>query len=287
MGKTAAALIMALLVAAAAITQLVSVVNAGTMPEDLAVYVLSPLDKQIINSSDLPLRFSVTKPQSWFEVFPGYSGGILYWAVGYVTHVGYALDGKESENITANDPSGSLTIGPPPPKVFESSFNLTGLSEGIHNLTVNVFGNYKADTFNYSRSLTFFVDTVPLELTIISPENKVYNIMDIPLTLTSTEPVSWLGYNLDGEDRVTITENTTLKGLSAGSHNLTLFGNDTIGNLATSETLTFTVAVPEAGPEPFPTVPVAVVSAVVIAAIGVTAGLILARRRRRKEAQQT
>ena len=98
------------------------------------------------------------------------------------------------------------------------------------------------------------MDTAPLELNILSPESRLYNTTDIPLTLTTTEPVLWLGYSLDEGARVTITENTTLKELATGSHNLTTFANDTLGNFAPSETITFTVA------EPFPVALVATAS---------------------------
>jgi len=276
-----AALTIALLMSTIAETQFASTANAETVAEGLAISVLSPLQNQIYYSSDLVLSFSVTKPQSWSEVFPGYSGGILYWWVGSINFAGYSLDGKESERIAVNDDTGGLTIGPKPSKVFDFSFNLTGLSEGRHNVTASVFGNYKADSFDYSKSVVFFVDTAPLEIKIVSPaESEVYNITDIPLTVTTTEQVSWIGYRLDEEDSVTIAENTTLNGLSAGPHNLTILANDTIGNFATSEIVTFTVAGPEPT-APFPTAPVAAASAasVFLAGVGV---LIYFRRRKRQ-----
>jgi hypothetical protein len=186
------------------------------------------------------------------------------------------LDGKESENITVDDDQGGLTIGPSS-EVFDFSFNLTGLSDGQHNVTVSVFGSYKGEAFNFSRNpIIFFVDTAPLELKVLSPESKVYNITDIPLVVTITEPASWMGYSLDEGDHVTITENTTLKNVSAGSHNLTVFANDTIGNFASSET-TFTVAKPETQqPESFPVVPVAAA-----VAVATCAGLLLYFKKRK------
>ncbi len=111
----------------------------------------------------------MTTPQSWSEVFPGYSGGIIYHYVGVITSVGYSLDEKVSENVTVDDDTTGLTIGPSS-KVFDFSFNLTRLSDGPHNVTINVFGIYKGVAFNFSRSpIIFFVDTAPLELTVVSP----------------------------------------------------------------------------------------------------------------------
>jgi hypothetical protein len=273
------ALVIVLLLSPVAGAQFALVANAGAAAENLSINILSPLQKQVYYSSNLLLSFSVKRPPSWSEVFPGYSGGILYYSAGIVKFVRYCLDGKQSENITVDDYQYGLTIGPSS-KVFDFSFNLTELSDGLHNITVSVFGSYKGDSYDYSRSVIFFVDTAPLELKIVSPENKAYNITDIPLTLTTTEPVSWTGYRLDEEDRVTITENTTLKGLPAGSYNLTVFGNDTIGNFATSETVTFIVVKPES-PEPFPSAPVAAASVASVAAVGAVLLVYFRKRKRR------
>jgi hypothetical protein len=258
----APALIMALLLLATLAAPFPSIVNADVSAEMPALNVLSPLPKIVYHSSDVLLSFEVTRPQSWSEVFPGYSGGILYEAVGIIKFVRYILDGKESENTTVNDDQGGLTIGPSS-EVFDFSFNLTGLSDGLHNVTVSVFGSHKGDSVDYSKNVIFFVDAAPLELKIVSPEKKVYNITDIPLTITATETVSWMGYSLDEGDRITISENTTLRGLPAGSHSLTVFANDTIGNFAASETINFTTA-QEPEPKPFPTALAAIATAIII-----------------------
>jgi hypothetical protein len=232
----------------------VSIVNADINAKMPALDVLSPLQKSIYQSTEVMLNFEVTKPKSWSEVFPGYASEIVYWSVGVIKFVYYSLDGEVSENVTVDDDTSSLTIGPSS-KVFDFSFNLTGLADGVHTVRVSVIGSYKGKAFTFSSSpLIFFVDTAPLELNILSPESRLYNTTDIPLTLTTTEPVLWLGYSLDEGARVTITENTTLKELATGSHNLTTFANDTLGNFAPSETITFTVA------EPFPVALVATAS---------------------------
>jgi hypothetical protein len=51
----------------------------------------------------------------------------------------------------------------------------------------------------------------------------------------------------------------TLEGLLDGAHNLTLFATDAAGNIGSSETMYFTVDVPEP-----PVVPVIAVAAIVI-----------------------
>jgi hypothetical protein len=106
-------------------------------------------------------------------------------------------------------------------------------------------------------------DTVPPHISITSLENTMYNVSDVPLTFRIYETPSWMGYNLDGQDNVTITGNTTLSGLQNGSHNITVYVTDISGNSGVSETIYFSVEVPE----PFPVVPAAVASGVTITAV--------------------
>ena len=112
------------------------------------------------------------------------------------------------------------------------------------------------------------------EITVASPENKTYHIVDVALNFTVNEPVSSMRYTLDGETAVEIFDNTTLTGLSYGAHNLTVYAVDVAGNTGASETITFTVA------EPFPVAPVAAASAASAAAVGVALLVYLKKRKR-------
>jgi hypothetical protein len=62
------------------------------------------------------------------------------------------------------------------------------------------------------------------------------------LTFRVNEPVSLMSYSLDGQDNVTVSGNATLSGLSIGLHNVTVYANDTAGNMGVSETIKFTIA---------------------------------------------
>ena len=108
-----------------------------------------------------------------------------------------------------------------------------------------------------------FPDNTPPTISIISPENKAYAVSNVSLTFTVSEPTLWMGYSLDGQANVTVTGNTTLTGLSDGSHSLKVHAKDTAGNTGASETIYFSVA-QEA--EPFPTW--LVVAIVIIAVVG-------------------
>jgi parallel beta-helix repeat protein len=105
--------------------------------------------------------------------------------------------------------------------------------------------------------------TVPPEVSLVSPLCQVYNESSISLIFGVDRSVNWMGYCLDGQQNVTVTGNTTLPELHSGLHNVTVYANDTYGNMGSSETVAFII------PEPFPIVPVATISVAVATAAGV------------------
>ena len=78
-------------------------------------------------------------------------------------------------------------------------------------------------------------------ISILSLENTSYPLGNLSLTFTVSEPTSWIGYSLDGQENVTVAGNTVLEGLFVGSHYLTVYANDTTGFTGTSETIYFRV----------------------------------------------
>jgi PGF-pre-PGF domain-containing protein len=89
------------------------------------------------------------------------------------------------------------------------------------------------------------VDTAPPAIGITSPvEGATYTSSSVALTFSAYDPsgVDWTGYSLDGGAIVT-SGNTTLSGLSNGQHRVTVYANDTHGNM-NSSTVYFTVSVP-------------------------------------------
>jgi hypothetical protein len=169
----------------------------------------------------------------------------------------YSVDGKT--NTTIDTQSTPVYMG------IQSYYLITGwatlpeMLEGSHSITV--YGRYEFPGSYHNigldnRTVYFTVnDGNPPIISDLSLENKTYNQDNLPLNFTVDEPTSWIGYCLDGQDNVTITENFTLTELPSGSHTLTIYANDTVGNMGTSSTIAFSVA------EPFPTT-------LVIASIG-------------------
>jgi len=166
------------------------------------------------------------------------------------TWMGYSLDGMANVTITGDT-------------------ELTDVSEGAHTITVYVndtFGNMVS-----SSAVAFSVDTLPPRIVVLSPENRTYGEIDIQSDFTVNEPVEWMGYSLDGQDNVTITGNVTLAALSEGSHHITFYAIDLVGNTGASKTVYFDIA-------PFPTV--LVVAVAVTATIAVATGYLLLKRRK-------
>jgi hypothetical protein len=84
-----------------------------------------------------------------------------------------------------------------------------------------------------------------------------------------------MGYSLDNQANVTINGDAVLRDLSSGVHNVTVYANDTVGNLGASEILTFTVDEPEVvqhdaadNADLFPVVAIVSTAAIATASVG-------------------
>jgi hypothetical protein len=156
---------------------------------------------------------------------------------------------------------------PPRKTEFSKTINFTGIPDGNHTVVVYAIesGNYvthrgplgsglNAISYAYyyvdfnitgSSVVSFTVDTTAPSVSVLSLKNKTYYTSDLPLNFTVNEPVSKIAYSLDGQENVTIAGNTTLTGLSEGEHNLTVYATDFANHTSASETIHFTVEVPE------------------------------------------
>jgi N-acetylneuraminic acid mutarotase len=81
--------------------------------------------------------------------------------------------------------------------------------------------------------------TVAPKVQITSPENKTYS--NVTLAYKINRGTQWMGYSLDNHPNVTIKTETNLLGLSEGDHNVTIYANDTLGNMGSSNTVFFSV----------------------------------------------
>jgi hypothetical protein len=171
---------------------------------------------------------------------------------------------------------------------FSDSFEVKDVPQGVNSIVVTAvyYGDYypyttsrtyAEFTISGSSTVTFAVDLFPLRIGIQSPYPQAYATSDVALTFTTSEETSRLQYCLDDKGNVTITGNTTLSGLTAGSHNVTVYGWDKFGNPGASETISFTVTQAE------PSSIVAISVAVIASAAAVSFGLVAYFLRRKKK----
>ena len=129
-----------------------------------------------------------------------------------------------------------------------------------------------------------------LNISILSPENTTYAAIydpyiTVPLTFRTNEPISWVGYCLDGGNNVTVSANGTLIEIPAESRYLTLYANDTAGNWANPQTVYYEIAfnLGPVRPEPFPTTFVAAACGASVAIIGIGLFLYFTKRGRSRK----
>jgi hypothetical protein len=118
---------------------------------------------------------------------------------------------------------------------------------------------------------SYVLEHVPPKITLQSPLNQTYKESNVSLVFTVDKAVDWVGYSLDGEQNVTISNtssltnsmitNVTVANVTSGLHSITVYANDTFGNMGVSENIAFRVKLPGIS-GPFPTASVATVSGV-------------------------
>jgi hypothetical protein len=213
-----------------------------TDKESPKISILSP-KQGVYNSSDIAVTFAASDTYN---------------------QVKYILNGQKEETI-----NGKTT--------------LTGLLDGANNLALvatNVAG------YSQTSAVCFTVSGLPI-ITIISPQRTTYYTPNVTLTYRVNEPTSWVKYTLDARNPQDLSRNSinnsnllhkwNLTYLEYGQHNISLSASDINGNIGYSLTIEFTVS----EKEPSPTVPIAAVSAAVLAVVAV-AGLLVYHKKHKR-----
>jgi len=173
----------------------------GIKPGYATISIQFPQEKTY-NVNAVPLNFTV-KTNMWLSYLSSY----------------YVLDGQAAVKVEQVNVTGQVAIrddypyDPYTESTLEGSAVLPNLSDGWHNITV-----YWAELYDesFSDTVSFNVDTSPPKISILSVNNETYYSTEVPLNFTVDEPVSWIGYSLNGKANVTITGNIILTGLSDG-----------------------------------------------------------------------
>ncbi len=165
----------------------------------------------------------------------------------------YSIDGGENcslpltsilepINATVTYPNGTIRYQPSmfSPHILGGYADLPRLLEGPHNITV-----YATYQFSYiiglDNATVFFTidDGRPPAITSLLGNSTLSEGGAFTLDFTVDEQTSWMGYSLDNQENETIVGNTTLNGLNVGSHILTVYANDTAGNMGRSDVVFF------------------------------------------------
>ncbi|MCW3997276.1 MAG: hypothetical protein NWF10_01735, partial [Candidatus Bathyarchaeota archaeon] len=81
----------------------------------------------------------------------------------------------------------------------------------------------------------------PLEISVLSPENTTYPDVDVVLSCQFNKEVVKVSFSLDGLVNITFSGDIILTDLSAGDHQLIVYGQDLVGNIEVSDTIVFTI----------------------------------------------
>ena len=195
-------------------------VNASGIRVDTGGYVENHGSANV-TVVDSPPDVSIVSPEN--KTYSS-SNILLIYAVNETTHwSGYSLDGGVNITIMGN-------------------VTLTGLTNGAHSIAV--YANDSAGNMGASDTVYFTVnDATPPIITILSPLNKTYATINVPLIFNADEVLSWVAYSLDHEANVTITGNTTLAGLDESLHSIQIYGTDMSDNTGKSDEMLFSFVI--------------------------------------------
>jgi parallel beta-helix repeat protein len=98
-----------------------------------------------------------------------------------------------------------------------------------------VIDNIKRD----NHPLMYFWGVPSFDVLNVSSGERVGNVS---INFIVSKPVTQIYYSLDGLKNETITGNTTIAGLSVGTHNITVYAQDSFGFVGSSDTTVFMIA---------------------------------------------
>ncbi len=185
-----------------------------------------------INNNDLIApQINVTSPQN-----KSYTN--LNWIWVNVTlnedanWCGYSLNG--AGNLTMDNTSAT--------SLYKNVSSITDGQNGVGIFCNDTVGNMAASPPTF-----FTLDKILPSITIIAPANITYNSTNVTLSFVANGTgtnLSWCGYSLDSTANVTLPAcaNNTISA-AHGTHNITVYANDSAGNMNSSDIRYFSVDV--------------------------------------------
>lgn len=129
--------------------------------------------------------------------------------------------------------------------IYRNDTQITNNTQYTPAIGVYIYKANITDTFNYTNyqdtSTLTVKDMTPPKITITSPIVSVnYYKVNTLLNSTTDEPTDWSGYKLDSNPQMfTLHSPANLTGLTDGSHTVTVYANDTYGNMGSSSAAFF------------------------------------------------
>jgi parallel beta-helix repeat protein len=115
---------------------------------------------------------------------------------------------------------------------------------------------------------------------LLTPQNRTYTENSAVLSFVVDQPVSWMGYSLDGQANATVTGNATISGLHAGAHSVMVYARNLAGKISGSSAVCFNVQETEASLQVFPWATVAEVAFVVFAVSAAGSALVASLKKK-------
>jgi hypothetical protein len=224
-------------------------------------------------------QYGITYNSSQVTLYVGIQlFGYTYTSLEVISWARFAIDNGITASLNLDMPT---VIGPG--TMINSTNIISNLSDGNH--TINIF---LETSFGESANanVTFITDAKPSptpstsptlsptptitaspsptkqpKVSILNPLNdSFFNVslggVTYQLTYETNSTLSWVGYSIDGSDNVTVTGNSTFVHdfvSSNGYHTLTVYANDTSGNWAIPQSVTYLVNFyPDYTPTPSP-----------------------------------
>jgi Kelch motif len=180
----------------------------------------------------------------------GINAPIRFYIMGYSPQVSIAYD-PQTAVWTNTSAMPTQRIGFGLTVINDVIYAIGGFTTGANEMYIPI--GYGAPDPSY------VLEHTPPKISLLSPMNQTYNESSVSLVFTVDKAANWTSFSLDGQQNVTITGNSTLtngtvtsitiSNMTNGLHHITVYANDTFGNMGTSDIGSFTIATGE----PFPT----------------------------------
>lgn len=156
----------------------------------------------------------------------------------------YSVDGGANVTLLEKQTAPQWVL-----ETYSGQAVLPELPDGTHRLDVYACRSYLGDNSTIGSAHVYFtVDTKPPEISDISVENKEFESTNVTLSFWVDEEVASVSYSVDNQTAVTIEGNTTIAGLTEGSHTIIVSAVDDAGN-SMSKQFSFSVRLPKPNSE--------------------------------------